>query len=212
VLFSWLIGATVADERFPFEVSVVVSYFTIVLFVVLSGPFWLARWVSKKRIAKPLAAAEGVREQFTVRHILIWTAVVAGIVSLGRLILGSQAQQNDMPPIGILFMFARFVAIIGLLVAAVGLPMVWAVLTERPSRRVWHLILGICCVAPLVVHELLWVIAGQAPSTEDRVSGLMAWYGFAAAAVLMTGAGLMLARAHGYRLLRIRLRDGESVD
>jgi hypothetical protein len=157
VLFSWLIGATVADERFPFEVSVVVSYFTIVLFVVLSGPFWLARWVSKKRIAKPLAAAEGVREQFTVRHILIWTAVVAGIVSLGRLILGSQAQQNDMPPIGILFMFARFVAIIGLLVAAVGLPMVWAVLTERPSRRVWHLILGICCVAPLVVHELLWL-------------------------------------------------------
>ncbi len=137
---------------------------------------------------------------------MIWTAVVAAITAIGKLIFVTAAAEvgSGMPPMGILFRFASIVAIISLFVALVALPMVWVVLRHRPSPRGRYAIVGTFLVGPMLLHEVLYFVIGQQPSVKDRFIGICAWYGFLLATLVVTAAGLWLARICGFRFMPVR--------
>jgi len=206
VLYSWLLGATMADPNFPIEISIVISGLAMLFFAILTTPFWVVRWVSLRRVVTQ-HQVDVPREQFTLRHILIWTAVVAGMTGLGKLIAQSQSEQaNGMPPFGILMQMIVMVAIVSLFVAIVGLPAAWGVLTKRPSFLAWSVILAILCFGPPVLHEGIYLVVAQRPFFEQSMMGILAWYAFAVAALMMTVAGLLLARVLGFRFLPVPRR------
>ncbi len=197
VFYSLLIGMQMAGSAMEIGGFIFSSVLTMFVFSVLTVPLWFARRLSRRRIVSQ-GQVDVQREQFTMRHILIWTAVVAAMTGLGKLIIQPDFSLDGMQlPPAAHWTFLVLAALVSLFVAMLGLPLVWGLLAKRPSCRALGVALAILCFMPPLWNE---VTAAGHPF-DDRVVGIIAGYIFAAAAMTTTGAGLMLARILGFRFI-----------
>ena len=202
LFYAWCLGLLFADEPPPLQVSVVISLFLVVLFLLLSAPFWLLKLVFHRRILIPGTVA--VRnEQFRISHILVWTTAIALLSTFGKFLVGeSQAGPDLLPPVGLLWQFGMMVFLIGILMAALSLPLLIATLAPRPNRKAGASIGLALLLGPPLVHAGIYAaMGGTQPTAEDRFYGIVAWYAFSATMSMMIVGPLMIARWHGYRLV-----------
>jgi hypothetical protein len=198
VLFSCLFGANLSQEPLPLEVSGA----AMVLFLILTGPLWIVRYLSRCRLVLAESRPSNSREQFTLRHIMMWTAVIAGMIVFGKLIFQDPAQPRvGAPSIGIVVQMVSVVAVFSILIALIGTPLVWAILWEGFPIRGWYAIGTGLVLAPVLVGESAFAITGDRPSVDDYFWVVGAIFAFGLAAATMTAAGLFLARALGFRFL-----------
>lgn len=200
IFYSWQLGILLSTEEIPVDVSLVLSGLAMLLFLVLTTPLWIARNYLRCHISA-VGRTSSAREQFTLRHILLWTAIVAGLTVLGRAIFAGYADSGGLPRAQEFVQIVAVVSVISLFVALLGLPLCWCVLMPTPSRRARQLSLLILLLGPPIVPETFYWIIGEFPDGDDRAIAVMAWYGFGLAAATITVGGLLIARRLGFQLL-----------
>jgi hypothetical protein len=198
VFYSWIAGTVLANDPPPTDVSFFLAIFAAFMFLILTTPMWIVRRLLSWRIYT-LDQRERGSDQFTIRHIMIWTAAIAVLTAIGRVLFTTSNDGTGMPPASTIWTSGFMILGISAFIAGLGLPLVWGVLSPRMSHTAWWAIFAVFTVGPMALHECLYLVQGQSPNADDRFFGILSWYGFYILMSLVVCSALWVVRIHGYR-------------
>jgi len=190
VLLSGMLGVA----TFSADESIALGLVVFGGFVLFQSPLWLVRRSFRWRIEPDEAGPhpDGFKEtQFGLRHMLFWTAGIAVLLGLGRLILSGDELRNFDE---IIVFTAIATPIVCALAAAMGLPGSWAALANTPRRPGWLMWLIAYCVALSLAERIVLGLFFPVDLTDVFCFN-------AGQLVIITGT-LLLVRRIGYRLIR----------
>jgi hypothetical protein len=211
VFYSWIAGTVLGNEPPPTDVSFVLVIFAAFMFMILTTPMWIVRRLLSWRIYA-LDRRERGSDQFTIRHIMIWTAAIAVLTAIGKVLFTASNDVTGLPPASMILTFAFMIFGISAFIAALGLPLLWGVLSPRVSLTAWWTIFTVFTVGPVALHECLYLVQGRSPSADDRFFGILAWYGFDILMSLVVCSALWFVRIHGYRFGNPKKAEAERDD
>ena len=196
VFLSWVAGTHLSDSAVPNSIAVVISLFGLLAFSLLSAPLWLVRRLSPKRIWHPTQLTGN--DQFSIGQLLVWTAAVAVCMAVGTRLFQSNESVESMPPTGIVWQMVVVVAGVSAFIAAMGMPLLWGVLTPRPKLATWGLIGVVFFVGPPILLVVFYLLSEQTPGARFWHE-LLAWYVFYVVMMIVMVGCLLLIRAFGFR-------------
>ena len=211
IVFSWFIGLAIIDERPGIEIFLITTGFCYLLFALLVLPLWIGQRVSQRRITlwyEPVPMSS--KEQFSVRYILIATAGVAGLVTLGQLIFMGESWSGDLTITGrALVGISTMVFWLAAYVLTLVWSLMWMILVEESRKLGWLLaIVAALTFSPFIVSECLFRLVGRAP--PDLYPWVIAGRClFGVAMLIVTVISLAIAHSWGFRL--IGTENGSAV-
>lgn len=199
---SYCIGLQLADpsppeQGIPVEVALLIAVAGLGTFAVIQIPLWVIRRATQFRIAIPATAVPGEslqKKQFSIRYLMLGTAVVAVVLVLVR---------NSLPGHSVGISLRELMEILMLMLSFIGLssllsvPCLWIALTEKPSLRPWLVLVCAFVAGPFLVLVCSSMIFGP-QVLEESLLGVPCYE------VGLTGtllAGLWVLRSLGYRML-----------
>lgn len=209
VFFSWLAGTHLADQAPPIQIAVVISCFALLIFSLLTLPFWFLRFVYPFRIARP--NREAGADQFSIRQVMVWTAAVAGFTATGRWLYGMSDDSMGSIPMGQVWVIIFILIFISIFMVALSLPLLLGVLRPKPSRKVWACVTAVFLVSPPLLVTLIYWCIERSPSYEDRIFAMLSWYAFFFTMLVVILTGLLVARQFGFKYAVPVKPDVESV-
>jgi len=195
---AYVIGLRFPGDDLPLDVGIFMIAAGLLMYGCIQVPLWVLRVVTQQRIDVPEetdgASSAGAPVQFTVRDLLIGTAVVGMLLVLVK---------HSLPE-GHLSTHARWFVVVGTglvfvaFSAAICLPCIWLTLRDNPNRS-WALGLSIVVLGgPPVVFAALVAISAGGPDVAEVIMGIYV-FGLGTAATLILV--LLIVRAIGYRLI-----------
>ncbi len=194
VLVACINNSGASDGQWLWFLIVVSLWFAI------QASLWVVRLVFGWRLAlaNQLAGETDRSElQFDIRQLLVWTALVAITLGIGRSLLpedsiGAVPRKNTIVVYCVLTSFTCLLA----------WPVVWASLARR--RVLFWLIVAACCCVVLTIAEISTFQAATGRRNDDDSATF--WIMNSLQAFAACG-GLLVFRASGFRLVR-----GASLD
>ena len=199
IYYSWLAGAVLARNPPPMDVSVVISILVASGFAIVTTPFWIFAFATKKKIMLANQPRR-IDEQFTIKSMLLWTAAIGFITALGKFLFTASDEVEGLPPLSTIWILGTMVCVISIFIVSLGLPLLLAILPARPRKWVWPVIATVFVFAPPVLLRVIYFISGNRPSSSQAGSEIVAWYGFYAAMAVFVVGVLSFVRRIGYRL------------
>lgn len=203
VLFAWFAGMRAADELVAVEFSLIVGAFCYLLFGALALPFWILQRYSQRRAMLWFEPAPTVeKEQFSVRYILVVTAGVGALVTIGRLIFWDESWSGSLAiDWRVIRRVSQMVLTLGAYVAIIAGSLLWLVLVEDSRNLVWAGVIATALVAfPYLIIQSFSTFAGPPPANFYywfTLAGIL----FGIGVLVVTSIGLAIAHSYGYRLL-----------
>ena len=172
-----------------------VFMFGLIPFTAIQGPLWMVRWLTARRIM--LVDNGPAIGTFSIRYLLMLTAVVAMIVAMYRMHLGDSSITFKLAQL------LEFLAVGGatsLYVAALTYPCIWLVLSDQPAIRLSAaILLFISWMACPLISAMCVVALNGGNGTLYNLAFLLC---FGLGVVGGTLVGLYVLRNAGYRLLK----------
>jgi hypothetical protein len=181
----------------PWDEGVVLVTATLFgLWALVQVPLWVLRVRLHLCISRGETSAAALRAeetQFGIKHILLWTAVVALMCGIGRLVFTSALIRAAMElrPMIVLSLLVMFSGVLSLLPLWAGL---------ATSRRGGWWAITLLSSAFVIVCQPLVIDAALGGGPRDY--GVLFWMGFVEVGSLLVS--LSLLRAAGFRLVRLR--------
>ena len=195
---AWILGFK-AIEDLPVFVSMVFLVIAMGGMLVVMTPLLIMRRFKQWTIYRPDKPISDDRSQFAIRDMLLWTAIIAAQLTLGRITTDTD-QSVGTPPTGFYFQLAVLVCVCGTAITCVGVPTAFAVLGTGSREKLADIIILTLIFGPVLVIESISLVMGSRPPSSDYFT-VHAAMGFAGVGVLVVvGGALGIVRAHGYRI------------
>jgi len=192
-LYLWAVFVAAIPEGDIFAVLLFIALTVVPIVVVLSCLRHGRRRLRLVDVASAGPASEGF--QFSIRHLLLATAIVAVVLGIGR---GVRTISNTHSDIVALAIFPPCFIM-------VELATLWAALgIGRPTPR-----LAVVVPTAFVVGAIpVFYVPG--PSDTD-LSELTIWPAIVALQSIITAGSLLVVRSNGWRLVRATAADGKAA-
>ena len=155
-VLAWFSAVSLMEWVPPVEVILFTGCLCIGLFFWTTLPLWIARRLSRARIGRRHDPQYSpAREQISIGYILLFTAAVAALLAIARFAL-SAADWSGRFSIGVgeAIGLAVFLLTLGAFIAAIGLAMVYGILSDLPTRRAWLIAAVIAVVAYIAIRTI----------------------------------------------------------
>ena len=195
---AWLLGFRITDPL-PIIVSFGFALTGLIGFLLLMSPMFALRRMTGMALSRVGESPPVNPSQFGIRNILIWTTVIAVQMSLAKLIAPNSNRAVGNPGFNEIAVITGAGLVCGFFVAAVGIPIAFAILGTT-SRRPWVIATAVAaCVGPPLTIECISILVGSRPGSA-YVEMLIAFGSTGLGVLVVVSTVLGIVRAYGYRM------------
>ncbi len=197
---AWLLGFRITDPNMPIFVSFGFSLVGLLGFLLLMSPMYALRRMTGTALSNVGEPPTVDRSQYGIRDMLIWTSVIAVQMGVAKLIAGNSDFSVGRPSFSEMAMIALAGLVFGVFVAAVGIPIAFAILGTKSSRPWVYVTIVAACIGPVLTIECISIVARGRPSASEYVKMLIAFGSIGVGVLAVVSTVLGIVRASGYRM------------